>query len=115
MPRLSFLALLPLAHGAELIDGFTFVGCYKDDADRDLSVYIGTEYDHVECDSACKGYAYFALQYGDECFCGDSYGTPEDLYPRLPDGDCQRTGYCATCGGGWANAVFIVAPPPPST
>ncbi|EOD41624.1 hypothetical protein EMIHUDRAFT_194015 [Emiliania huxleyi CCMP1516] len=75
-----------------------------DDADRDLSVHKKGEYDHVECDSACKGYAYFALQYGDECFCGDSYGTPEDLYPRLPDGDCQRTGYCATCGGGWANA-----------
>lgn len=100
------------------VDGFTYVGCYQDDADRDLlqpKIDDGSNwgFDHATCNRACQAYTYFALQHGVQCYCDDTYGTPAQQYPRLPDVRCHMEGYCATCGSGYSNSVFVVSPLPP--
>ncbi|EOD17735.1 hypothetical protein EMIHUDRAFT_209682 [Emiliania huxleyi CCMP1516] len=89
-----------------------------DDADRDLlqpKIDDGSNwgFDHATCNRACQAYTYFALQHGVQCYCDDTYGTPAQQYPRLPDVRCHMEGYCATCGSGYSNSVFVVSPLPP--
>jgi hypothetical protein len=68
------------------------------------------------CEDICgqrNGYRYFGLQYGMECWCGDSYGK----HGRVdPEGDTPSTG-CATpctgdrtqkCGGENINSVYEI-------
>jgi len=61
---------------------FRYLGCFNDNnGRRDLT---GSGPDAVasdplnaaeECASFCDGYTYFGLQYTNECFCGNSYGS----------------------------------------
>lgn len=92
-----------------------YVGCYKDDSGRDLEVKVG-RMGRAECQAACSQFLYFALQYGDECFCGNNYGTAEQ-YGQVADSDCTtgKGSGCPEsdttyCGGSWRNAVYQVAP-----
>jgi hypothetical protein len=107
---------------------FIPVGCYKDDKDRDLPNRMGANLNNAmgwdqfntpeECYKECKakGHFYFAMQYGTECRCGDSFGTPAGDYPKIDDSRCQRPGtnpmtgaaYCAGCGGSKTNSVYAI-------
>lgn len=80
----------------------TYVGCYVDDASRDLNHGPKAQgYTHAQCSSACEGYAYFALQAFGWCFCGDAYATRAQ-YIKKPDAECSTLAN----GGHWRNAVF---------
>ena len=58
-----------------------------------------------------SGYRYFGLQYGTQCFCGNSFGR----YGRSPNqGECNKP--CPAnrneiCGGTWRNSVYDTQPP----
>lgn len=57
-------------------------------------------------------YKFMGLQYSQECFCGDTYYT-EDA-PALATDTCFMP--CVgdvgtTCGGPWANSVYVVGDP----
>ena len=61
----------------------------------------------LECGVLCAGYAYFALEYGKECRCGNAYGQ----YGKSadPGKDCNMK--CAknpavTCGGFFTENVY---------
>lgn len=64
------------------VRGSTYLGCFVDDKnDRDLPELLlndhdGTTNDVDSCIALCKndGYAFAGLQYGKECWCGNSYG-----------------------------------------
>ena len=86
----------------------SYIGCYKDDTERDLDFQAGgdrSSFDPSSCNLACQKYKYFALQnHGKACFCGDAYGT-EEKYKWLPDGDCGEAK-----GKAYTNAVFQTCP-----
>jgi len=81
---------------------YTYVGCYVDDASRDLN--FGPKkwgYDAKMCSNACKGYSHFALQAHGWCVCGDGYAT-KPQYVKKPDAECGTHGNGAT----WRNSVY---------
>eukprot|EP00928_Gymnodinium_smaydae_P080794 TRINITY_DN64419_c0_g1_i1.p1 TRINITY_DN64419_c0_g1~~TRINITY_DN64419_c0_g1_i1.p1 ORF type:complete len:408 (-),score=27.83 TRINITY_DN64419_c0_g1_i1:180-1355(-) len=88
---------------------FTFMGCYLDDDERDMKVFIGYHHDARSCSSSCQGFGYFALQASGECRCGDKFGNMH--YERRSDDECGvecRSGFGVLCGSGWRNAVYKV-------
>ena len=87
-----------------------YIGCYRDDSSRDLKNYMGdiTNGDHSACQKKCAAFTYFSLQFGVQCFCGNSYSSAPQ-YTKLPDSTCQQmnNGKSLYWGNGWANAVLI--------
>merc|ERR1711998_197647 len=51
-----------------------YVGCFKDEKSRDLPVSKGDGKSPATCKALCKGYSYYALQWKQQCRCGNSYG-----------------------------------------
>ena len=87
---------------------FAWVGCYRDDANRDLGE--GPKdygYTPETCADACQAYSYFGLQNGGWCNCGNSYGS-SDTYPRLSPEECSLNGGDYYLGAAWSNSVFVI-------
>merc|ERR1712218_373518 len=81
----------------------SYVGCYVDDASRDLPYGPKTNgYDHFSCNKACRGYIYFSLQASGQCFCGNAYST-QPQYVKTLDSEC---GGQRGLGGPWINTIF---------
>jgi len=102
-----------------------YMGCYNDNTNgvRDMiqnSFITGSNDFEVvsrECGlEACRGFSYFGLQWDNECWCGNDYGSQGE---NSDCGDASSTsnGICAdgtgrnACGG--RNAVYSLTPPPP--
>ena len=90
-----------------------YLGCFIDKEERDIQgAFTRTKTMTTEaCVSECRkqGYKIAATQYGEQCFCGNSYGK----FGRASDADCSVP--CAAnksqrCGGGWRNSVYRVSP-----
>ena len=90
-----------------------YLGCFKDQGDpsgtrgRDLSGYVFSSPRMTVslCISECRrrGFAYAGVQYGSQCFCGNSYGK----YGRANNCDMPCSGNRSQiCGGFWANSVY---------
>lgn len=88
--------------------GGNVLGCYKDVVgDRDLTGYTLNEPGMTtrKCLSACqqKGFGYAATQFGQHCFCGNSYGK----HGKATNCDMPCGGNRAEiCGGHSANSVY---------
>ena len=89
---------------------WTYLGCYRDRADRDLqgAHLESSDMTMGRCQSYCwdNGFAFAATQYGSQCYCGDSFGR----YGKAP-GKCNMP--CGgnsqiKCGGTWASSVFLL-------
>lgn len=87
------------------------MGCYIDQiGNRDLSILIG-EYEQItpeKCILACQeqNFPYAAIQYGNECRCGQEYGK----YGEISDDQCDYL--CSTgekCGGDYRNSVYDIS------
>ena len=71
---------------------YTYRGCYTELTNaRALSSYAVTSTTLMTaeyCVAACsgKGYAYAGLEYGSQCFCGETLSTGSSM---VPDGQCQ--------------------------
>jgi hypothetical protein len=53
-----------------------------------------------------EGYKYAGVQYGTQCFAGDTLG-----YTQVPDSECNM--YCDSdsleiCGGTWLNSIYQI-------
>ena len=88
------------------------LGCYKDDTKRhDLPNPVQVKaVTQEECVRACalqdKGFAYFGLQGGKDCFCGKHYGR----YGKVDNKICSKTcegNPMESCGGDGANQIFF--------
>lgn len=97
----------------------TNVGCFRDQGNaggpegRDLDglMLALPNLTTAACTDTCvaRGFPYAATQNGDQCFCGMHYGR------NGPSSDCTakcRGNPAEICGGGWANTVYQVGPPP---
>jgi hypothetical protein len=86
-----------------------YSGCFKDSHQRDLQGFRLEDAAMTVnmCLSVCKerGFSVAALQFGSHCFCGDSFGRygPATNCDMPCAGDANET-----CGGSWANGVFMV-------
>jgi len=81
-------------------------GCFKDAHKRDLVKRFKIN-EPKKCFEAAMaaGYKYVGLQYGGECFAGNSVGK----YGKRPDGECNmdcKKDPSRKCGAGWRNSVF---------
>ncbi|CAJ1970367.1 unnamed protein product [Cylindrotheca closterium] len=84
-----------------------YIGCRNDLAsNRDLDV-LGSHYSSVaECKALCLdiGFTYFGVQYGEQCFCGNSYGK----YGISENCDTPCTAVDeSNCGGEYANSAYF--------
>lgn len=58
-----------------VIPGYDYAGCYTDSVEnRTLAdtVFTGIHMTVETCEEFCDGAAYFGLEYGSECYCGDA-------------------------------------------
>ncbi|KAL5005851.1 hypothetical protein ScPMuIL_017009 [Solemya velum] len=91
------------------LDDF-LMGCYIDGVDRDLNGgVISSDVNTPElCIRHCReqGFLYAAVQWSEECFCGNSfsrYGSAPEFECNLPcPGDTEQM-----CGGDWRQNVYI--------
>ena len=87
---------------------FSYVGCFVDRiGDRDFQLFIGdSKYLTVEqCLHACQTQKslYAAIQFGNECRCGDTYGR----HGSVSDDQCSyRCSEKDSCGGEYRNSVY---------
>ena len=84
-----------------------YIGCYADDGFRDLDKiprldHGSQRFTISSCNNECKGYRYFSLQFGGQCFCGDEYATAPK-YQKRPDEEC---GGVSGDGGFWRNSIY---------
>jgi hypothetical protein len=96
-----------------------YVGCFRDQGDpapgtqgRDLAgeVQVMGNLTITACAQHCasRGFAYAGLQFGNQCFCGNTYGK----YGADIDSECNMP--CAgdprqMCGATWHNAIYKMA------
>ncbi|KAI1391221.1 heme peroxidase [Hypoxylon trugodes] len=77
------------------VSPYTRVGCYSElPGGRALTgaAYADDAMTLEMCASDCKGFTYFAAEYGRECYCGNTLDSRSTL---TPDADCQTM----VCGG----------------
>lgn len=84
-----------------------YIGCFKDTPDFDLNGFLERSQSNTPeaCIATCrlKGFAYAAVQYGESCLCGNTYGK----YGAADNCDYKCTGDGGKiCGGYNANSVF---------
>lgn len=82
------------------------LGCFKDTSVLDLDGHLerSTQNTPEGCAGICKkkGFRFAAVQNGESCLCGNSYGK----YGPADNCDMKCTGGLMTCGGNSANEVF---------
>lgn len=93
-----------------------YIGCFSDRGDpyglkgRDLhgaALFNDSKMTPDRCMAYCKekGFRYAAVQYGSQCFCGNSYGR----YGKSKSCNMHCSGdRNQICGGVWANSVYSV-------
>jgi glucan endo-1,3-alpha-glucosidase len=93
----------------------SYVGCFIDASDRDLrEAEKGDNGMSLEvCAENCraKSFAYFAVQGGRDCLCGNKYGR----YGQAPEAECKDNCWgngTQKCGGPWRNSVYKVGAAP---
>ncbi|KAK0750306.1 WSC domain-containing protein, partial [Schizothecium vesticola] len=100
-----------------VIVGAPYLGCFADGTPRALPERLLSTADMTiaKCSTHCAGYQYFGIEYGRECFCGDSAPTVP-----VPESECDKP--CAgdpntKCGAGMRLSVFgpVTIPPPVTT
>ena len=88
----------------------TYIGCFIDMVNhkRDLPVNAGDEPSDDSpdvCSAKCSEYKYFGLQDGDNCFCGNSYGS----MGSAPASDCNMPcpgDHKIMCGAADRNSIY---------
>merc|ERR1719499_496781 len=97
----------PTPAPTSFFEGKCYIGCYRDNKNRDMQKRIQGKFTVDTCRAACSAqkFKYFAVQWGDECFCGNTYAT-DKAYERLEDAACTKKGYPAGHGGFWAQSIY---------
>jgi len=67
-----------------------YMGCYNDSADRVLKEKNPSKDKMTPeaCRKLCKGFTYFGVTYGSQCFCGNSFNKPAK-HTKTKESDCQ--------------------------
>jgi hypothetical protein len=91
------------------VQNYTYMGCFKDEATRDLPYNVTTipssSMQYATCSAACAaaGYKYAGVQDSSYCFCGNTYGK----YGTATNCNMACSGDSGViCGGSYANSVY---------
>jgi len=108
------IALALFAAAANAAAPFAYVGCYKDQGNRDLAVnkaYGNGGMTAALCANMCAGYKYFSTQYAGECFCSNNWQKPGKYGEDAQGCTMKCTGnQNEMCGAGWRNSVYQMNP-----
>lgn len=93
-----------------------YQGCFTDDSNRALPVFLGQDHTIDSCIAASsgQGYAYAGLQFWGQCWAGNTLG-----YMRVGEHECDtpcQANPTQMCGGTWRNSIYATGsggPPPP--
>ncbi len=93
----------------------SYQGCFTDDGNRALPVWLGEGHTIESCIAAAyaQRYPYAGLQWYGQCFAGYSLG-----YSRVSDAECNTPCNAAPsqmCGGGWRNSIYATLGPAPGS
>ncbi|KDB24568.1 hypothetical protein H109_03536 [Trichophyton interdigitale MR816] len=99
----------PFGSNDPTMPDYTFDGCYTDTPEsRALTsaVFVNENMTVATCSGLCKGYQFFGLEYGTECYCGD---TRSNSSMQAPESECNQP--CGgdsseTCGAGHRIAIY---------
>ncbi|EFE33119.1 uncharacterized protein ARB_07870 [Trichophyton benhamiae CBS 112371] len=99
----------PFGSNDPTMPDYTFDGCYTDTPEsRALTsaAFVKENMTIAACSSLCKGYQFFGLEYGTECYCGD---TRSNSSMQAPKSECNQP--CGgdsseTCGAGYRIAIY---------
>ena len=83
-----------------------YLGCYIDDTTRDIAPTWTNVVDIASCQVSCTGFAFFSLQNGYACFCGNKYAT-KPIYAKVADTECGGI-VGKSMGAVDRNAVFFL-------
>ncbi len=98
-----------------------YIGCFTDSPDRDMQgiqASVGGDMEFFDmgengtpdtCATLCAGFAYFGLQYGNQCFCDNANAMTQG---QLTEADCDApcTGDASVmCGGTWRNSIYRIS------
>jgi len=103
---------LSQGQGTQFLDGY--LGCWQDNGNRDFKKDWGNGYGIESCrkKAAQSKLKFFALQNGQQCFGGNTYGKYD---PKGADSECAAKDYrkkedskerMLFYGGAWTNAVY---------
>jgi hypothetical protein len=84
------------------VPGYRYVGCYADAEDRTLPDSSKTDVTGMtlqECAEFCSEFAFFGVEYGQECWCANKLN-PNATASTGCDHACNG-GPATRCGGGW--------------
>ncbi len=105
------------------IEGSKYLGCYEDNSERALPIFLGNVVSFQECNeyASFANLTHFGLQYNTQCWGGD--GSTYKKYKKLSPLNCFRelTGKggqggqteLPLSGGSWTNAVYLTNPKTP--
>lgn len=91
------------------VGSYNYSGCYTEATGaRALAAKATANTDMTleTCASFCSGYTYFGLEYGSECYCGNSFGTGS---VKTVDGECSMNcpgNTTQICGAGGRLTVY---------
>jgi len=86
---------------------YGYIGCYIDSEDRDLNgaqFLRPRDWNTYRCRIACAEWKYFGLQFGGECFCGNSFSRIP-AHKKVADNECGGD----LLGDRDRNAIFSVS------
>ena len=87
-----------------------YLGCYKDDSDRDLPNMVASNQTPGSCVRLCreKGYLYAGIQYGGQCWCGNTFGKHGVRPETECHQDCDQDKRYVCCAA-WRSNVYLTA------
>ncbi|KAH8897674.1 hypothetical protein GQ53DRAFT_817957 [Thozetella sp. PMI_491] len=102
------------------VSGFSYLGCLQDGPNRILNAYSTTltSNNAQSCQSLCStsGYTqYFGLEFGQQCFCGNTLSTPPSTVRELSCSDTCPGAQSNPCGGSYFVNVYQAIPGVAST
>lgn len=83
-----------------------YIGCFVDNAGnvRDLTGGM-TSLNATECAAHCSEYTHFGLQYRNDCFCGNTFGSQGAAEDAVAACGEVVDGMASLCGNGQANCI----------
>ncbi|EFQ96906.1 WSC domain-containing protein 2 [Nannizzia gypsea CBS 118893] len=100
---------VPFGSNGTTMPDYTFDGCYTDTPEsRALTgaAFVDGNMTVAACSGLCKGYQFFGLEYGTECYCGNSRSSSS---MQAPESECNQP--CGgdsseTCGAGYRIGIY---------
>jgi hypothetical protein len=88
--------------------GLSFLGCFKDGGNRDLTTWISKDTSPEACfkEARNKGFEFAGMQYKQHCFGGNTVGKYGDRPIQECNQECKGE-KGMKCGGGWRNSVWF--------